>query len=552
MKILNNKRAFSLVEVILVIAAIAILASIVIIAINPQKQLAETRNAKRSSDINNIMKAVYQYSIDNNGNFPEGINESWQMIGSSSESCSFSLNQNLQVSNTENFFADSAQSDFNNGSFSNTKWDEINSVISLNETGLINYYGEYVSQVFDANSESDWHEFSWVPAQPYGHELPDNEGVESLYPSGNINMNGNVLLMHLNEVSGASMFLDSSGNNNAVCANNSCPTSISNGKFNRALNFDGASNGLRVNHSSSLNVNQITLMSWVKWNINPSAGKGWASIINKNTDSQYRLQHNYNNTAFEFGIRTSSGGRFISSNTQPVAGRWYHVVATYDGSILKIFVDGRLENSFNHSGNINHLTGDLFIGRSTNTGREFNGVLDEVSIWNKALSEQEIIDIYKRGILKLKFQVRTCLDSSCSGENFVGPDNNPLSYFTDSDDSQLPLFNLSNLPDSQYFQYKAILETLDSNYSPSFGSASISSLNDEDSNGESVGDMQESSENCLDLSAELIPEYIVEIPRDPSSDSENKSYYFIRKNFNGRLMISAPLAGNDETILITK
>ncbi|MFH1855049.1 MAG: prepilin-type N-terminal cleavage/methylation domain-containing protein [bacterium] len=66
-------KGFTLLEILLVIAIIAILAAIVIIAINPGKQLAESRNAERSSEVNTILNAVYQYSVDNSGNVPGGV-----------------------------------------------------------------------------------------------------------------------------------------------------------------------------------------------------------------------------------------------------------------------------------------------------------------------------------------------------------------------------------------------------------------------------------------------------------------------------------------------
>lgn len=69
----QGKSGFTLLEVLLVVAIIAILAGIVIIAINPGKNLGDSRNSQRSADVNTILNAVYQYALDNNGAIPAGV-----------------------------------------------------------------------------------------------------------------------------------------------------------------------------------------------------------------------------------------------------------------------------------------------------------------------------------------------------------------------------------------------------------------------------------------------------------------------------------------------
>ena len=63
----KSYRGFTLIEILLVIGLIAILAAIVIIAINPARQFAQARNTQRSSDVNAILNAIHQNVIDNRG-----------------------------------------------------------------------------------------------------------------------------------------------------------------------------------------------------------------------------------------------------------------------------------------------------------------------------------------------------------------------------------------------------------------------------------------------------------------------------------------------------
>lgn len=73
MRLAKQSKGFTLLEVLLVVGIITVLAAIVIIAINPSKQLGDAKNAQRRSDVNTILNAVYQYAVDNNGSVPATI-----------------------------------------------------------------------------------------------------------------------------------------------------------------------------------------------------------------------------------------------------------------------------------------------------------------------------------------------------------------------------------------------------------------------------------------------------------------------------------------------
>lgn len=78
----KNKKGFTLVEVLLVIVIVAILAGIVLVAVNPGRQVSQANNTQRNSDVSAILNAVHQYSIDNRGALPAAITTTATTIGS--------------------------------------------------------------------------------------------------------------------------------------------------------------------------------------------------------------------------------------------------------------------------------------------------------------------------------------------------------------------------------------------------------------------------------------------------------------------------------------
>lgn len=303
---LKNK-AFTLLDLLLAMALLVIVVSIVIFAINPAKHFLETRNEQRVSDLISIRNGLQQYMVNNRGNdFPD-IDNNLRVIGTSNSGCTIEctiLAVNGDPSSEQQYVINSA-SDFNLGSYTNTEYILSNSMLELNSVGKTIGNGIYDSAIIDSGKPSSWESVTITPNDKYNFALPDNQQSVNTGAAGLIDMSGNFLLLHLDDI--GSTITDTSGNNNNGTSVN---TSQVLGQFANARRFNGISSYIEIGNSASLNpTTEITIETWIKWNINPASGAQWAQIINKNVDNQYQIQHNYNNSAFEFAIRTNVNRR---------------------------------------------------------------------------------------------------------------------------------------------------------------------------------------------------------------------------------------------------
>lgn len=80
-------KGFTLIELLIVIAIIAILTTVVFVALNPVKRFANAREARRFQDVNGILTAVHEYAVDNNGALPSGITTSELQLGTAATGC---------------------------------------------------------------------------------------------------------------------------------------------------------------------------------------------------------------------------------------------------------------------------------------------------------------------------------------------------------------------------------------------------------------------------------------------------------------------------------
>jgi hypothetical protein len=157
--------------------------------------------------------------------------------------------------------------------------------------------------------------------------------------------------------------------------------------------FDGNDDYVNLGEKSDFDItNQITVAAWIKVN---QFNKDWQAIITKG-DSAWRLQRNGSTDNLEFacsGLQVPDniqwGGIFGEMDVND--GQWHHVVGVFDGSQIYLYVDGRLDISSNASGNISVNDQPVYIGENAEISERFwNGLIDDVRIYNYALSESEI------------------------------------------------------------------------------------------------------------------------------------------------------------------
>ena len=95
-------------------------------------------------------------------------------------------------------------------------------------------------------------------------------------------------------------------------------------------------------------------------------------------------------------------------------GNWHHVAVVNNGGTFQNYVDG-LASGSSSSLSPNVVAGGQFLGKNLSSSNYFNGLMDEVAVYSRALLASEISNHYLRGALRMEFQVQSCSQFNCSG-----------------------------------------------------------------------------------------------------------------------------------------
>jgi Concanavalin A-like lectin/glucanases superfamily len=169
------------------------------------------------------------------------------------------------------------------------------------------------------------------------------------------------------------------------------------GRFGDALNFDGATGAVQVPDSPALEPSQITVSAWVKASSSPGNFK---YIVAKGANGcltgTYGLYTGANG-GLEFYVANSDLTYVDSPDAGSSVwdGSWHNVIGTYDGSTVRLYVDGvQVGSGSADSSPIAYglpTTNALTIGNYTGcSGLGYNGSIDEVKVFDRALGAQEI------------------------------------------------------------------------------------------------------------------------------------------------------------------
>lgn len=192
---------------------------------------------------------------------------------------------------------------------------------------------------------------------------------------------------------------DESDNSNDGTVNGATLTADRHGNANSAYSFDGTDDFIEVADDTTLDiVGNITMSAWV--NLSEINSSSIISKIRYNENIQgfegYEIGTNGSSSDYTFFL---NGGFIESGSSSNQTGTWKHLVMVYDVDMLKIYVDNVLIDEKFYDGGISANDFAMYIGNDP-VQVPTNGLIDDVAIYNKALSANEVSDLYNQTLTK--------------------------------------------------------------------------------------------------------------------------------------------------------
>ena len=178
------------------------------------------------------------------------------------------------------------------------------------------------------------------------------------------------------------------------------------GQVGGALEFAGGPYGAYVDAGDmpalDITGEEITVIAWFKPASSDGAVNINAQIVSKwlGTNSAYTLGYDYlgETNTLMFVVYTGTNGVAYGSIAVDDTSKWYHLTGVYNGSEVIVYIDGVAGTPVSHTGNMYNSSVPLRISGYGNGHRTVDGTVDEVRIYNRALSAAEVWQLYQDGL----------------------------------------------------------------------------------------------------------------------------------------------------------
>jgi len=270
------------------------------------------------------------------------------------------------------------------------------------EYGTTAAYGQ-LSALQSALTQSHSIAFSGLAADTlYHYRVHSADGSGNMAVSGDFIFTttdqpallGPVAAYSFNEGSGTTA-ADASGNNlTGTLVNN--PTWVTTGKYDNALSFDGTNDYVALGNLD-ITGSALTISGWFKADtFQTNVDTRFVSKANSTAESGHWWMLGQTNSGNDvLRARLKTGGitsTLIASSGTLIPGTWFHAALTYDGSMMRLYKDGVLVGSMTKTGSLDtNSSVAVNFGRNPDGSNHLDGVLDDVRIYNRALSVSEIV-----------------------------------------------------------------------------------------------------------------------------------------------------------------